>query len=247
MNEIFVLLRQNDRNGLKNLYNIYYNKMYGIAFLFVKNEQMSEDVVHNVMYKFLTMDTNLFPSTNETTWLYKVIKNEALMLLRKESKTISLELIDEVLIEDKSINEYVDMEAFYSIIKPLNEERQKIVTLKILGDYSHEEIAQMLGKPIGTIQWLYNTSIKKLRTILSSLMGFITVLFCATVLEGIRYIQNITKPGDMSPGTPGGSINFYVDYLLLAFIGLFFLSLILFFIIYKKNHKTPTKTIRKSI
>lgn len=247
MNEIFVLLRQNDRNGLKNLYNTYYNKMYGIAFLFVKNEQMSEDVIHNVMYKFLTMDINLFPSTSETTWLYNVIKNEALMLLRKESKTISLELIDEVLIEDKNINEYVDMEAFYSIIKPLNEERQKIVTLKILGDYTHKEIAKMLDKPIGTIQWLYNTSIKKLRTILSSLMGFIIMLFCATVLEGVRYIQNITKPDNMSPGTPGGSINFYVNYLLLAFIGLLFLSLITFLTIYKKNHKVPTKTIRKSI
>ncbi len=243
MNEIFVLLRQNDQNGLKKLYNIYYNKMYGIAFLFVKNEQMSEDIIHNVMYKLLTMDTNLFPSTNETTWLYKVIKNEALMLLRKESKTISLELIDEVLIEDKSINEYVDMEAFYSIIKPLNEERQKIVTLKILGDYSHKEIAQILGKPIGTIQWLYNTSIKKLRTILSSLMGVIIMLFGASVIECIRYIQDIFK----SSGKPGGKQNFYIDYLLLYFILLALTVVVLFIVIYKKNHKPPTKPTGKSI
>ena len=30
-------------------------------------------------------------------------------------------------------------------------------------DYTHREIAEILGKPLGTITWTYNKAIKKLR------------------------------------------------------------------------------------
>jgi len=243
LNEIFALLRQNDKTGLEMFYNLYYNKVFGIAFSVVKNETAAEDVVHNVIYKFMTMDSKLFPTGNEDTWLFCVVKNESLSLLRKERNNVSIDKIAEIGLEDKNINDYVDMEEFMSIIKPLSAERQEIVSLKILGGYTHNEIAKLLNKPIGTIQWLYNTSVKKLKVILSSLFSCILFFFCAAIPRGIQYIQNIFK----SSNKPGGAKGFYIDYFLLSLILLIFISTILFFVIYKKNHKNPTKTNRKNI
>ena len=83
LKEIFAIMRKNRRVGVELIYNSYYNKMYGIAFSIVKNETITEDIVHNVCYKFLTMKEDLFPNSHEATWLYSVIKNESLMILRK--------------------------------------------------------------------------------------------------------------------------------------------------------------------
>ena len=79
------------------------------------------------------------------------------------------------------------------MIKGLNEDQRLIVTLKVIGGFTHKEIAQMLQKPIGTVQWIYNVSIKKLRIALSSLLlsfvAFVT-LFAERLVKKIQADNN---------------------------------------------------------
>ena len=86
LKEIFDLMRRDRKAGVRAIYASYYNKMYGIAFSVVRNETLTEDVVQNVCYKLLTVKGELFPVSNESAWLYSVVKNEALTVLRKEKK-----------------------------------------------------------------------------------------------------------------------------------------------------------------
>ncbi len=244
LNEIFALLRQGDKKGLEILYNAYYNRMYGIAFSVVKNEAMSEDVVHNVMYKFMTMNADLFPQSNETTWWFSVIKNEALMLLRKERKTISLEQIGEIGLEHKSIGEYVDLDTFRSMIKSLNDKQKTVVSLKILGGYTHKEIAKLLGKPIGTIQWLYNTSIKKIRSILTTLLSFICILSIG-LLSSVYMLFNYEAY--LRKDVPTESILLMLIILVVFFCIAIISLTVAFILFYKKSDKLPTKASMKSI
>lgn len=65
--------------------------MYGMAFSFVKNNEDGKDVVQSVMCKFMTMDKELFPAKSEYYWLYKVIKNESIGVIRKYSRIVSLD------------------------------------------------------------------------------------------------------------------------------------------------------------
>lgn len=188
VNEIFELLRNGERHrGVDLLYKYHYNKMYGIAFSIVKKEDFSQDIVHNVIYRLMLLETNKFPSSNELTWLYTVVKNEALMIFRQNKPTVSLEdMIAEPIVEDKAIRDLVDMDAYYSMVKGLNEKQREIVTLKVLGGYTHKEIAKMLGKPIGTIQWIYNSSIKLLKITLASTL-------VATVLSGVGFVTRLVR------------------------------------------------------
>lgn len=243
LKEIFAIMRKNRRVGVELIYNSYYNKMYGIAFSIVKNETITEDIVHNVCYKFLTMKEDLFPNSHEATWLYSVIKNESLMILRKGKMYLPLEKIKGICLEDKNINDYVDMDAYYSIIKPLNDTQKTIITLKVLGGFTHKEIAAMINKPIGTVQWLYNTSIKKLKMILSSLISVLAIVFIVTVAEGILYYQNLSISNDSSLGAN----NFYIDYLFITLIILLSLITSGLIIFIKKSYKIPTKATKKLI
>ncbi len=245
VNEIFDLLRSGQSHeGVERLYQYHYHKMYGVAFSIVKKESTSEDIVHNVVCKLLLLETDKFPASNELTWLYKVVKNEALMFIRKNKPAVSLDhMAVEPIVEDREIHDFVDMEAYYAMIKGLNEEQSQIVTLKVLGGYTHKEIAQMLGKPIGTIQWIYNTSVKKLKIALSS------ILF-AIVLSGVGFIEklvNYVTQINAVPEIPGQMIHIPFDSSIVIF-GVLFVSLaIAFLLIFKKSYKIPTKADKRNI
>lgn len=245
VNEIFELLRNGQHHeGVDLLYKYHYNKMYGVAFSIVKKEDISQDIVHNVIYKLMLLETDKFPSSSELTWLYTVVKNETLMFLRNNNPIISLDDVAvEPIVEDRDIHDFVDMDTYYSMIKGLNDEQRQIVTLKVLGGYTHKEISKMLGKPIGTIQWIYNTSIKKLKVTLSSIM-------IAIILSGIGFAErlvNYISQINTVPEIPGQTIHIPFDYSIVVFAVLFVSLSIIFLLVFKKSYKIPTKADRKNI
>lgn len=198
-------MRQGDKQGLELLYDAHYNKMYGIAFTVSKNRMTSEDAVHNVVCKFMSLDSTQFPTEHESSWLYTVVKNETLMLMRKQKDSVTFESISELGVQDKSIEEFVDLEDFYNIIAPLNEAQKEVVTLKILGNYTHKEIAEMLQKPLGTILWLYNTSIKKLRVILTSVMSVAIVFLSGFITIVCLFFANLNQDTNPPDDNPAGT------------------------------------------
>lgn len=246
LDEIFNLIKTgNRREGIKLLYTLHYNKLYGIAFLFVKNQTETEDIVHNAIYKLLNLKPELFPETYVSTWLYTFMKNEALTYLRKEKSAVSIDEIIDIGKEDQKIENYVDTDTYYSMIKNLSEEQRQIVTLKVLGGYTHKEIAQMLGKPIGTVQWIYNTSIKKLRYILSSLITSIVIFASVLTVKSAVYFYKLFRYDKNHPGETMKGIPF--DFGIIVFAVLLILSIAAFIIFLKKPEKTPTKSERKSV
>ena len=218
--------------------------MYGVAFSIVKKEDVSQDIVHNVIYKLMLLETSKFPTSSELTWLYTVVKNETLMFLRNNHPIISLDDVAiEPIVEDRDIHDFVDMDSYYSMIKGLNDEQRQVVTLKVLGGYTHKEISKMLDKPIGTIQWIYNTSIKKLKTTLTSIM-------VAIVLSGVGFVErlvNYISQINTVPEVPGQTIHIPFDYSIVVFAILFISLLIILGVVFKNSHKIPTKADRKNI
>lgn len=240
--KIFNLIRNGEKKGIGLLYEIYYKKMFGIAFSVCRNQSYSQDIVHNVIYKLLNLDSCKLPSQYELTWLYRVVKNEAISFIRKESKTISLNAFAELNIPTKHIEDYVDMENFLNMIKPLKKEQKIVVTLKVLGEYSHKEIAIILNKPIGTIQWLYNTSIKTLRVTLTSMLAIVIALIAGIVTRAILHFQDYLGP----PEKPGQVPHAPFDIPLVVMAAFALIILFVFIITYKKSDKIPIKVRKKS-
>ncbi len=198
---VFELLREGRmREGAELLYHEHYNKVYSIAFSILRDEGKSEDVVHNVTSIILSLKVENAPTRGELSWLSTVTKNEALRYLNDSPAAASLDEVAPIACEDKEIRDFVDMDAYYNMIKGLDERRQQIVTLRVLGGYTHREIALMLGKPIGTVQWLYNTAIQQLRISLAAMLTFV-LLVGAVFIERLVYYVNefIVKSTPQSP------------------------------------------------
>ena len=73
-----------------------------------------------------------------------------------------------------------------------------MVVMKILGDMTHKEIAQALSIPIGTVQWLYVASIKKLRRSLTVLASMALIFGGGFGYQLVQYFQTpVELPGDV--------------------------------------------------
>lgn len=243
-NRIFELFRDGKtRQAIELLYNEHYNKIYGIAFSIVKDMSISEDIVHNTMIRLMSMKSSNYPLKYESTWLYTVVKNEALMFLRKEKVAVSIDEL-QLALDERHIGDFVDMEAYYSMLEGLNEEQKQIVTLKVLGDYTHKEISKMLHKPIGTVQWIYNIAIKKLKCLLSALFSFTIITGALFIYKVIVYFELLSSYPEL-PDQSKPYIPFDNFIIVLGFV--FVLSLITFILIYLKSYLIPTKATRKII
>ena len=143
-----------------------------------------------------TMDESLFPSDHELAWLHTVVKNEALMVLRKKKPEHSVDELLEIPVPERQLEMLEDMETVQSMLSSLDQKRQNVVTLKVLGGLSHKEIAQLLAIPVGTVQWLYNTSIKSLRRTLTALASVAIVSASGLMYQAAQYFRTpAQEPG----------------------------------------------------
>ncbi len=205
ISSILDLIKNKNAVGFELLYQYHYKLLFSTAFAVSKNEQDSQDVVQNVFYKLSKLPPGKFPQKGEVSWLYRVVKNEATNFSKNRMQYSDLEDVD-LPIMDKDISELFDMDSYYSLIGGLNEQQKEVVTLKVLGQLSHKEIARMLDKPIGTIQWIYNTSIKQLRISLAAMASFAFILLLGGAARLASIYSLLQTPPIMDspmPNDPG--------------------------------------------
>lgn len=192
LKELFIEIKHNNKIAFEKLYNQYNKLVYGVAFSILKNKQDSEDIVQNVFTKLHTIDKSKFPSSNESTWLYSVTKNETLNFLQKKNSDVSLETVYEIEDKNNEINEIIDQDTYNRLISKLEDEEREIISLKILGNFSFDEIGKLLNKPTGTVKWKYYKSIHTLRILLSNLGMFII-----SFISSIIIFKNGTKKSNI--------------------------------------------------
>lgn len=125
--------------------------MLAVARYYINDLQHAEDVLMTAFFKAFTRLNQFKNDFNFEGWLRKIIVNEALSFLRKNNKLIYTDT--EVLLEQSEINDSQIEEVCDEIqlwIDQLPENQKVVFTLYAVEGYSHKEIAQTLGIPVGT-------------------------------------------------------------------------------------------------
>ena len=243
--QVFELVKNKDPAGFELLYEHYFRLMFSIAYSVLNNEDDCYDVIQSVMLRLYALEEKLFPSDHELSWLRTVVKNEALMWLRKEKTTAPLEECFELPVYDQRIDDFVNMDEFNALTTTLNEKQRKVITMKIMGDMTHREIAKFLSMPIGTVQWLYNTSIKELRRAMTALTAFVVCVGGAVIWQVLRCLNPEEVPGEVGIATVPTDPT--MSPLLPVSIGLFLIAVAALILFFKFSDKLPTKYVRRRI
>ncbi|WP_113929060.1 sigma-70 family RNA polymerase sigma factor [Bacillus sp. P14.5] len=137
------------------------NKLYRMAYLYVKNENDAIDIVHETIYKAYVSIKKLKEPDYFTTWLTKILINTALNYIKKNKNIIPFEEI-----ERYETNEKVPIAENLDLVDALDRLEEKYKTVIILRYYKGlqvNEIANMLDCPEGTVKTNLHRAINKLR------------------------------------------------------------------------------------
>lgn len=125
------------------------------------NQTQAEDIAQEAFLQAYRKLSQFNDSYAFSTWLYKIADNLAYRYLKQTRTTTQFEDIEESIPDEhetpaEQFDRELNKESVRKAIKALEPNYQQVVTLYYWEDFSYEQIAQVLDKPIGTVRtWLY--------------------------------------------------------------------------------------------
>ena len=169
--ELVALLNEQNNDAFNYLYDHYSGALFTIINQIVPDKDTASDVLQevfvNVWRKISTYDETkgrLF------TWMLNIARNAAIDKVR--SKGYRDNQRTQPIAEDEnggmsiSSNPIVNDVGLKKVLTTLNEEYRKLIDLSYFQGFTHEEIAKMLGIPLGTVKTRIRTAISQLRTLI---------------------------------------------------------------------------------
>ena len=159
LNEVFLELKRGDQTHFNWFYENSKKQLFYNILSYTKNYELSEDLLQETYVKFLTNIKNIDDRVNVLGYLMIMSKNITLDYFKKNNRIETLNEED-ISFEDNKIHETMLVSKIKEI---LNDIEFKILILHILGELTFNEIKDIVKKPLGTVLWIYNKSLKKVR------------------------------------------------------------------------------------
>ena len=159
LNEVFLELKRGDQSHFNWFYENSKKQLFYNILSYTKNYELSEDLLQETYVKFLTNIKNIDDKVNVLGYLMVMSKNITLDYFKKNNRIETLNEED-ISFEDNKIHETMLVS---KIKETLNDVEFKILILHILGELTFNEIKDIVKKPLGTVLWIYNNSLKKVR------------------------------------------------------------------------------------
>lgn len=138
-----------------------YTKLYRLAYQYVRNENDALDIVQESAYKAVKNCSRLQSPQYVSTWLYRIVVNEALSFLRKKRP----EQVQWGEWDGETEDRYVDLDLQCALMQ-LPEEEKTIVLLRFFEGLSFQQIAEILDENINTVKSRLYRSLQKLKQML---------------------------------------------------------------------------------
>jgi RNA polymerase sigma-70 factor, ECF subfamily len=159
--------RQGDKRAFELLFEKYHRRLLRLLSRMVRNSEEVEDIAQETFIKAYRALPQFRGDAAFYTWLYRIGVNTAKNYLssrNKQMQTVSDQLgADEddggerYAVEDVSTpeSELLSKQIAYAVndaIEALPEELRNAITLREIDGLSYEEIAEVMGCPIGTVR-----------------------------------------------------------------------------------------------
>ena len=156
-------LKQKDNQAFELIYYETNKLVYSIIVSIVKDDAATEDLMQETYIKMIENINQFDPKRNFKSWLSTIARNLAIDYYRKSSheQLIDITIEEEVYYKSDAKNLDLEHEAF-ELLEILTDDERIIVLLRVFDEMSFKEISKIVNRPIGTVLWSYNNSIKKM-------------------------------------------------------------------------------------
>jgi RNA polymerase sigma factor (sigma-70 family) len=151
-----------DRVALARLHGAEAARMIGVAERILKRRALAEEAVQDAFVQLWRKAASFDPSLGSgRTWLYAILRNRCLNILRGESRT---ELTDDATVFDRPSDDedaetmvarLDDASRLKACLEKLEPQRRQAIVMAYAEGLSHGELAGRLQIPLGTIKsWI---------------------------------------------------------------------------------------------
>jgi RNA polymerase sigma-70 factor, ECF subfamily len=174
--QVIELVRTHRRDeALAMILGGFKRKVFGLALSYLHNREAAEDVAQDVFIKVWKALPRFDGRATVSTWIYTITRNTSFSAIRAQRPSASLSDPDVLAaVETKGAqgtgeDAEVDGAALRRLVEQLPAKQRQVVTLFYMEDQSHEEVANMLAMPIGTVK----TLLHRARARLSAAVGHV--------------------------------------------------------------------------
>jgi RNA polymerase sigma-70 factor (ECF subfamily) len=136
-----------------------YPRFYRLAYRYLGREADAQDAVQEAAYKAISRCRSLRSPEWIDTWLYRIVINESLSILRKNSRQSDG---DDILEQIPTQDQYQDLDLRAAIAR-LDTLDQTIITLRFFEELKLDQIAAITRQPLSKVKSRLYRAMKKLR------------------------------------------------------------------------------------
>lgn len=171
-----------DRQAFGELYDRYCRQAYSLARRICVDQEFAEDVVQEAFLALWRDPARFDPARGAFgSWLLTLVHHRAVDAVRKEAvqrkRTVSgVEEVAERLVPPGPGADQVALAGMVGgqvreALGQLPEEQREVIALAYFGGYTQCEVSALTGLPLGTVKSRTFAGIRRLRGLLSSLLG----------------------------------------------------------------------------
>jgi RNA polymerase sigma-70 factor (ECF subfamily) len=164
--DLIISCKTGDHKAYKELYMLYAKSMFNIALRILKNKDEAEDITQEAFIKAYYKIQQFDFQATFGAWLKKIVVNQALDFLRRESKWEMDEIGEESFPEESEIDwEDIDLQVglVRTAILNLPSGFRAVATLYLFEGYEHKEIAEILSISENTSKSQFHRAKKKIK------------------------------------------------------------------------------------
>jgi len=161
--QLVELINNGDDSAFGDLYYRYRDWVARLAFRFTGNSEDALDVLQEAFIYLAAKSPALELAGKMTTFLYPVVKNLSLAMLRKRRMSLADDRLLDGVLAPQEIPGATRAE-LADVLASLPHHQREVVLMRFVDDMSLEEIADALQVPLGTVKSRLHNALVALRT-----------------------------------------------------------------------------------
>lgn len=144
-------VKRGNRQAMQQFYSLSIGRLTAVCQRYIANDEDVKDILQECYIKiFKALETFVPQNENSlNSWMAKIVANESLNFLRKQRRDGWLSVATDRLpdVEDEEVPDTHDVstEELHEMLRLLPDGYRTVINLYVMEEYSHKEIAQMLG------------------------------------------------------------------------------------------------------
>ncbi len=170
-----------DEKALRELYELTSSKLYGVAVRVVTNREWAEDVLQEAFINIWRIAGDYKSTLSPPmAWMALVVRSRGLDFLRRRTseRADRMQELDDVISDTVAGNSPNPMDtaqaseqakALHNCLSQLDNKQREVVSLAYMRDMSHNELAEQLKLPLGTVKTWIRRGLEQLRGCMAKL------------------------------------------------------------------------------